>query len=193
MEDLNKRLTKLKIGPWSYRICNDKTYIEVNEAPFLVPKYSIKIDESLNFIVTVYNWPLPDDHNVYINHRRSLRTVFISSLLSGIEDLLCALVLSKIWSRPVCTAYRLQLTKIRCVQVLPKKFTVRKGVTCYHCHCLRRAKNALKWKMSILVTLKGLKKNINVAAKPRAPLSCTHPNKVALALKEKRIECTNRK
>ena len=86
LDDLNKRLTKLKIGPWSYRICNDKTYIEVNEAPFLVPKYSIKIDESLNFIVTVYNWPLPDDHNVYINYRRSLRNVFISSLLSGIED-----------------------------------------------------------------------------------------------------------
>ena len=68
LEDLNKRLTKLKIGPWSYRICNDKTHIEVNEAPFLAPKYSIKIDKSLNFIVTVYNWPLPDDHNVYINH-----------------------------------------------------------------------------------------------------------------------------
>ena len=57
LEDLNKRLTKLKIEPWSYRICNDKTYTEVNEALFLVPKYSIKIDESLNFIATVYNWP----------------------------------------------------------------------------------------------------------------------------------------
>ena len=107
--------------------------------------------------------------------------------------LLCALVLSKIWSRPVCTAYRLKLTKIRCVQVLPKKFIVRKGVTCYHWHCLRRAKNALKIENEHYGHVKRTEKNINVAAKPWAPLSCTHPNKVALALKEKRIECTNQK
>ena len=143
LEDLNKRVTKLKIGPWSYRICNDKTYIEVNEAPFLVPKYSIKIDESLNFIVTVYNWPLPDDHNVYINHRQSLRNMFISSLLSGIEDFV------------MCPGVKLNMESSR-LHSIPieidenlvcpstSKEIYRAGVTCYHCHCLRHAKNALK-------------------------------------------------
>ena len=33
-----------------------------------------------------------------------------------------------------------------------------------------------------------MKKNIEVPAKSKAPLSCTHPNKVALALKVKREE-----
>ena len=34
-----------------------------------------------------------------------------------------------------------------------------------------------------------VKKNIEIPAKSRAPLSCTHPNKVSLALKEKRVQC----
>ena len=42
LKDLNKRLTKLKIGPWSYRICDDKTYIETRPCP-LYPSTVLKL------------------------------------------------------------------------------------------------------------------------------------------------------
>ena len=134
-----------------------------------------------------------DDHNVYINHRRSLRNVFISSLLSGIEDfVMCPgakqnMESSRLHSIPIET------DENSVCQSISKEIYRAEG-----CHLLSLSlsstcEKCVKIENEHSGHVKRTEKNINVAAKPRAPLSCTHPNKVALALKEKRIECTNQK
>ena len=90
---MNKRLPKLKTDPWSYHFTD--TYLELKEHPFLIPKYSIKIDETLNFTITIFNWPLPEDHQNYLNQRRSLHNVFVSPLLQEVSALFLCLGVTK--------------------------------------------------------------------------------------------------
>ena len=84
-EDTRKRLTKLKISPLSFRCSDYTTYLELNIPPFLVPRISVKIDIDLKFSVVVYNWPLPDDHQLYKKYFGTLRNVLLSPLLAEID------------------------------------------------------------------------------------------------------------
>ena len=107
LNDMNRRISNLKMLPWTYRACDNITYLELNIRPYLIPKYIIKIDESLDFNLLIYNWPLPDDHFIYKMYRRSFRNVFISPMLKNINDLVvCAgvkhpLESSKVLSVPI--------------------------------------------------------------------------------------------
>ena len=56
-----------------------------------LPKYQVIVDSSLGFSVSVYSWFLPDNHPIYLRHKRSVRFTRASPLLSHVQDLqLCA-------------------------------------------------------------------------------------------------------
>ena len=86
MDDLRKRLIKLKIAPWTFRHSDDVIFFEMKLRPYLIPKLSVKVNSELNYSITVFNWPLPDDHKIYKKHCRTLRNTFVSSLLKEIAE-----------------------------------------------------------------------------------------------------------
>ena len=55
LNDMNSKISNLKILPLTYRTCDNITYLELKITPYLIPKYIIKIDESLDFNLLVYN------------------------------------------------------------------------------------------------------------------------------------------
>ena len=51
-----------------------------------VPKFCIVVDSVLQFSVFVYNWPIPEDHAVYRERKRSMKYNNIVELLSFFVD-----------------------------------------------------------------------------------------------------------
>ena len=193
LNDVNRRISNLKILPWTYRTCDNITYLELKITPYLIPKYIIKIDESLDFNLLVYNWPLPDDQFIYKMHRRSFRNVFISLMLKNINDLVvCAgvkhpLESSKVHIVPIevneddlCPVTSMEMHRSPSCDLL----TTPSSPLCNKC---------IKMEKDILIKTKRITKNANTAAKPNAPLSFISLQRLSLALKEKRDECTEQK
>ena len=51
-----------------------------------VPTYTVIVDSCLEFAAYVYNWPIPDDHEIYNDCKRSIKSVGdIREHLSTIE------------------------------------------------------------------------------------------------------------
>ena len=57
------------------------------KSPELLPRYEVIVDCSMEFSVFVYDWPLPDEHQIYRELRRSLKNIKIRDLLSKISNL----------------------------------------------------------------------------------------------------------
>jgi hypothetical protein len=45
-----------------------------------VPTYTVIVDSSLEFTTYVYNWPIPDDHKIYNDHKPVRPTYFFTCL-----------------------------------------------------------------------------------------------------------------
>ena len=69
----------------------------------VVPVYEIFVDESLAFTVRVFMWLLPDDHDLYVTHKRSMRNVTLSNLISVLENYnICTGITNKSVTRTGC-------------------------------------------------------------------------------------------
>ena len=54
--------------------------------PYIIPKYEVIIDDSLEFTVVVFNWILPENHLIYKNNCRTMRNVTVSQLVHEIQS-----------------------------------------------------------------------------------------------------------
>ena len=51
-----------------------------------IAKYAVNVKTSLEFTVFSYNWPIPEDHAIHTDRRRSVKGGGIKELLSFIEN-----------------------------------------------------------------------------------------------------------
>ncbi len=85
--DLAKQLDTTALSPWLTKIVEDE-YIKccLSDQVHTVPTYTVIVDPSLGITTYVYNWPVPDDHGLYSNYKRSLKSAEdLQELLSTIE------------------------------------------------------------------------------------------------------------
>ena len=54
--------------------------------PYLIPKFQVIIDESLEFTWATYSWLHPDDHEFYKVFKRSVRNSEIHGIFSEIQS-----------------------------------------------------------------------------------------------------------
>ena len=64
----------------------DRCIISVKEESFLLPTYSLVIDDSLGFNISVFGWYLPENHQMYLTHKRSVRNIKIADLLNEVKS-----------------------------------------------------------------------------------------------------------
>ena len=65
LEDLNKKVERLKLTGWSKIVNEDNITLKFWNEVYALPKLSVTIEDSLNFTVAVYNWLLPDEHTLF--------------------------------------------------------------------------------------------------------------------------------
>ena len=77
VENLWMQLDETTIAPWTV----DKVYeqdcarFKLYDQVHSVAKYTVVINDGLEFIIYVFNWPIPDDHLIYITRKRCIKTI----------------------------------------------------------------------------------------------------------------------
>ena len=81
------------LRPWTVKTEGEDKEIklELKDDIHCIPKYTVIVNESMEFTVYVYHWPIPEDHSVYCERKRRV---------SGMED--CKALLQVIESSNLC-------------------------------------------------------------------------------------------
>ena len=87
IQDFARQLEQKIIQPWQI----EKSYegeirIELHDKIHSIPKYTVVVCLSLEFTVFVFNWPVPDHHPIYKEHKHSIKYLDIDELLQRIEN-----------------------------------------------------------------------------------------------------------
>ena len=194
---MKKQVKNLKLNEWDVEFNDENGTVTFKnlKAPYLLPQYEVLIDESLGFSCIVFGWLLPEDHGLYKQNYRSVRKISVSKLLGEVKNYnICKGVTSVDSSNLI-------------IHSVPCKVDIESEVP-LQAHTYKRPKdcavfidktdheiceNCSKFIVQQNKTVRQKNSNINTAAKPNAPLSFTHPNKVKLALQEQRLVCKNLK
>uniref|UniRef100_A0A7M5WQG4 THAP-type domain-containing protein n=1 Tax=Clytia hemisphaerica TaxID=252671 RepID=A0A7M5WQG4_9CNID len=74
--------SKWELPNWKVLSTADQSFVtyRLENSKFSIPKFEIIVNTSLEFTVRLYGWYLPDNHNLYKRHKRSLRKVSLYDL-----------------------------------------------------------------------------------------------------------------
>jgi len=159
------------------------------EDPYLIPKYQVIIDESLEFSCIILNKPLPATHIIYKNHIRSIKKITISHLLKEVSQLkICSGITDKNINLDNAYSHNIPLKLNLQIDEQPNSMVFNRSRDCLVLCEDTVCDSCIKFTKASK-TPKSMNKNIDKPAHKNAPLTKTHPNRVKLALKEKRLEC----
>ena len=83
--DLSNRASKWKLK-WNYEQFDDKIRFFHLETPYVIVKYEIIVDFTLEFTCIIFGTPLPDDHCLYKKNLRSVKNIRIQDLIDIITQ-----------------------------------------------------------------------------------------------------------
>ena len=78
---VKKKAAMIQATGWNINLNADWLKISRDDPVYILPKFEIHIDSSLGFSVRVFGWLLPDNHQIYIECRRSVRTLTLTNLM----------------------------------------------------------------------------------------------------------------
>jgi hypothetical protein len=84
IEELMAELHDIQI--WKAEEQDKEVSIKVFEEPYSIPKYTVLVNSGLEFSVFVYQWPIPDEHEIYKGTNRSVRNCCVKELLKELES-----------------------------------------------------------------------------------------------------------
>ena len=86
-EEFSASLQEILLDPWIIAACTNKEIrIELRDSEYSIPKYVLIIDSCLHFSLYIYNWLLPDQHNIYSSCRRRINSAEDSELLTSLQN-----------------------------------------------------------------------------------------------------------
>lgn len=203
LSEYKAHLVTLKLTGWTVDSRDDKVVFSWFDGAHNVAKFEVTIDCSLGFSVSVYGWCIPDDHSIYCEHRRSVRFTRPFPMLSSIANYNICSGLSCVKDSDVRDPIENERSRLmrhsiqKVVDPLDFDTSPAMVVTVFkrHEHCIvlisetpqccacKGADDA-----KIKADRQAAKKNLE-PIKDRAPLSATSHERLALALKTKRVEC----
>ena len=87
IQDFARQLEQKIIQPWQIeKLYEGEIRIELHDKIHSIPKYTVVVSLSLEFTVFVFNWPVPDHHPIYKEHKHSIKYLDIDELLQRIEN-----------------------------------------------------------------------------------------------------------
>ena len=204
LTDLASQLDTTVLLPWLTEIAQDENIkFCLSDQVHAVPTYTVIVDSSLEFTTYVYNWPIPDDHKIYNDHKRSIKSVEdIRELLSTIEtSKICEGVGEDCESRSAAIDPNADITAFGPRTVVrhsvpkmptPKQFESTVFFRCIECQVIMETSDELcnpcsKASKQLKKTTK--KRTKASPAKSKAPLAACGPEKLWATVKATRLEC----
>ena len=86
LNEFKRKVATVKLSGWSRKEYEQHFVLEYADTKHALPVYSVTVDSGLGFSVAVFGWFLPDDHELYLEHKRSLFYVTISTLCNTIQS-----------------------------------------------------------------------------------------------------------
>ena len=87
LSDLMKQVKHDPIFPWKTEVTEETVKFCLSDDLHSLPKYTVVVDASLEFIIYSFNWPLPDDHNIYMAYKHCIKNgEQVKNILSTIEN-----------------------------------------------------------------------------------------------------------
>ena len=193
-KECKTRISMLKLSSdWKIQDKNEN-FISAffNDINHSIPKFEIYIINNLDFIIRLYSWTLPVQHEIYEQSNSSMKYISFSNLVS------------KLASYNICTGVSIDLCskklKKHCIPqtfnpLSPKSdqteynrspsciLLVKNSHSCKQCN---RLENSLRSSFK-KDTKRKLKSDLE-PAKNKAPISLTSPKKVLLTLQNYRLE-----
>ena len=190
-EEVTKRVAKLKLPSWQQNVVDDQMALEQFEGSPMIPEFKLIIDIELRYTLIIFGWLLPEDHTIYKEYERSLQNITVSELIKRITQFkLCEGVTEpsndlNFHAIPyhVTSQDDLQLPAKSIIYNRPKNCLVLQESEAQCQICFQREKKLAK-------DFKRKSKNLYNPAKPKAPVSATHPNRLKLTLQQQQLKCT---
>lgn len=200
--DVCRKVSQHKIlkETWDVLVLDDRITIRKTKVPYLLPEYDIVVDDSLGFTLSVFHWLLPENHELYKKHYRSVKNVSIQQLLEEImAHFLCNGVTNRLLNSGDIKHHVIPKShdplveddegesseayhhdeyyrSTNCELLMPD------AVSCQPCSTISVIQEKQK---------KAIQKRLATPSKPKAPVSKTSPERIKLALQEQRLKCTN--
>ena len=88
LSEVQNQVSKLKElkRNWNIVTQDDRITMQKMKLPYLLPQYEIVVDDSLGFTLSIFHWLLPDDHELYKKHHRSVKQLSIQQLIEEIKS-----------------------------------------------------------------------------------------------------------
>ena len=86
LNEFKRKVATVKLSGWSRKEYEQHFVLEYADTKHALPVYSVTVDSGLGFSIAVFGWFLPDNHELYLEHKRSLFYVTISTLCNTIQS-----------------------------------------------------------------------------------------------------------
>ncbi len=87
LDEFKRAIARTKLSSWSRKETEHHCTLEYFDSQHATPLYTIRVDSGLGFSVAVFGWFLPDNHELYYEHKRSLFHISASSLCKVVQFL----------------------------------------------------------------------------------------------------------
>ena len=85
--DVLEQLDEESFAPWeSEKMENGDMEFKLCDAVHSISKYIVSVNSALEFTVMVFHWPLPEDHTIYTERKRSIRGEGVKELVLLVEN-----------------------------------------------------------------------------------------------------------
>ena len=86
-DDFSKRVKNLKsLKNWITREMNEGIIFTLPSDQLTLPQYKISVDKKLDFLLHVYDFPLPSDHTLHTQFSGSMKNITISNLITRVQN-----------------------------------------------------------------------------------------------------------
>lgn len=190
-DDFKNRVSSLKLNSWvvSSPSTSCMSFFH-HDQTHSVPKFEIYVDQHLDFVVRALLWSVPVKHEIYENHDRSVKNVTISNLCSLVSSLTLCPGLSEKFSASCLehTVPKIFMGSFTSSPLFQTKWyrptncylLIQNGIEkCAECILVEKKED---------LSLKRKSANMNIPAKPKAPITLTSPQRVKLYVQELRHE-----
>ena len=197
--EFQKRISKLKLEDcWNIDCTDSLVTVSSNDSNYVLPKFEIFVEPSLQFSLRVFGWMLTDDHDLYRKHENSLLNVALSNLIHEIDQfLLCkgvnipspkALLGIQRHVIPITFSYlKHQQTSS------PRRFLQEEFYCSGNCPLFVSDRNqcfsCLAQEASLTYEQRRTEKRLNEPAKLFVPVKCTAPERIKLTPQQNRLKC----
>ena len=192
-EELCQRVSNLKLPPnWNIEF-GTNLHIFKNDEIHEIPIFDLFFNNDLNFIIRVFTWCLPTDHEIYKRYKNSVKKIFVSNLVK------------EIMQYHVCQGMKNENTfQYSDQHIIPKKcdpfkITTKsaetkfyRGPSCTILSTTQFCTNCIKFESKKIAQFTKLTKKQNatnaIPAKPKAPISKLSTERLKSTLQHYRIE-----